>query len=117
MTIKQNPKAFWSHIKKLGKEDTDNQDLKVGDEVFTEPRAKAEVLNSLFSSVFNNEETENIPDPGESPIRTIGTINITTSGVEKQHIISGLKADKAYGSDGIPPWFLKENAQEISRLY
>lgn len=62
-SIKQNPKAFWSHIKKLRKEDTDNQDLKVGNEVFTEPRAKAEVLNSQFSSVFNKEETEFIPDP------------------------------------------------------
>jgi len=80
-SIKQTPKAFWSHIKKLGKEDRDNQNLKVGNEVFTEPRAKAEVLNSQFSSVFNKEETENIPDPGESPIPTIGSLNITTSGV------------------------------------
>ena len=76
----QNLKAFWSHIKKLGKEGTDIQDLKVGNEVFTKPRAKAEVLNSQFSSVFNNEETEDIPDPGENPIPTIGTITITTSG-------------------------------------
>ena len=82
--------------------------------MFTKPRAKAKVLNSQFSSVFNNEETENIPDPGESPIATIGTINITTSGVEKQ--LGRLKADKAYGLNGIPPWFLKENAQEISKI-
>ena len=81
-SIKQNPKGFWSHIKKLGKEDTDNQDLKVGNEVFTEPRAKAEVLNSQFSSVFNKKETENIPHLGENPIPIIATINITTSGVE-----------------------------------
>ena len=41
-SIKQNPKAFWSHIKKkLGKEGTDIPDLKVGNELFTEPRAKA----------------------------------------------------------------------------
>ena len=52
--------------------------------MFTEPRAKAEVLNSQFSSVFNKEETENIPHLGENPIPTIATINITTSGVEKQ---------------------------------
>ena len=77
------------------------QDLKVGNEVFTEPRAKAEVLNSQFSSVFNNEEKENIPYPGENPITTIGTITITTCRIEEQ--LSGLKADKAYGPDGIPP--------------
>ena len=71
--------------------------------MFTEPRVKAEVLNSQFSSVFNNYETEDIPDPGENPIPTIGTITNTTSGIEKQ--LSGLKADKAYDPDGIPPWF------------
>ena len=38
-------------------------------------------------------------------------MNIITSGIEKQ--LNGLKVDKAYGLDGIPPWFLKENAQEI----
>jgi len=27
-----------------------------------------------------------------------------------------LKANKAYDPDGIPPWFLKENAQEISKV-
>ena len=75
---------------------------------------EAEVLNSQFSGVFNKEEEKNIPDPGESPIPTIGTINITTSGVEQQ--LSGLKADKAYGPDGIPPWFLNKNAQEISKV-
>ncbi|PFX22394.1 hypothetical protein AWC38_SpisGene13073 [Stylophora pistillata] len=35
-------------------------------------------------------------------------------GVEKQ--LSELKVDKAYGLDGIPPWFLKENAYEISQV-
>ena len=42
-----------------------------------------------------------ISDPGKNPIPTIGTIPITTCGIEKQ--LSGLKADKAYGPDGIPP--------------
>ena len=46
--------------------------LKVRKEVFTEPKAKAEVLNSQFSIFLNNEETENIPDPGKNPIPTIG---------------------------------------------
>ena len=40
--------------------------------MFTEPRAKAEMLNSQFSGAFNNEKIEDIPDPGENPIPTIG---------------------------------------------
>ena len=73
--------------------------------MFTKPRAKAEVLNSYMSlsSVFNNEETEDIPDLGENAIPTIETLTTTASGIEKQ--LSGLKTDKAYGPDGIPPSF------------
>ena len=87
--------------------------LKVRNEVFTEPRTKAEVLNSQFSSVLNNKETENIPvvDPGENPIPTIGTI---TSWLEKQ--LSGLKADKAYGPDGIPPGFKRRMPRKYQRF-
>lgn len=113
-SLKQNPKAFWTHLKKLGKESTDIQDLKVGNEVITDPKAKAEALNKQFASVFNSDDTDTIPDPGANPIPTIGALTITTYGVEKQ--LRGLKADKAYGPDGIPPWFLKENAQEISKI-
>ena len=54
--------------------------------MFTEPKATAEVLNSQFSGVFNNEETEDMADPGENSIPTIGTLTITTSGIEKQHL-------------------------------
>ena len=52
--------------------------------MFTEPRAKAEVLNSQFSGVFNNEKIEDIPGSGENPIPTIETLTITASGIEKQ---------------------------------
>ena len=60
---------------------------------------------------MNNEETEDISDPGKNPTLAIGILTIPTSGIEMH--LSGLKA---YGPDGIPPppRFLKENAQEIS---
>ena len=62
---------------------------------------------------MNNEETEDISDPGKNPTPAIGILTIPTSGIEMH--LSGLKA---YGPDGIhpPPCFLKENAQEISRV-
>lgn len=68
--------------------------------MFTEPRAKAEVLNNQFSSVLNNEETEDISDHGKKPTPTIRTLTIPTSGIEKQ--LPGLN-----GPDRIPPWLLK----------
>ena len=60
--------------------------------MFAEPRAKAELLNSQFCRVFSTKEIEDVPDPGENPIPTIGTLTITASRIEKQ--LSGLKEDK-----------------------
>ena len=83
--------------------------------MFTEPKVKAEVLKSQFSSVFNNEKIEDIPDPGENPIPTIETLTITTSGIEKQ--LSELMADKTYGPDGIPLVFKGECPGNIHGSY
>ena len=82
--------------------------------MFAEPRAKAEVLNSQFSRVFSTQEIEDIPDPGENPIPTIGTLTFTASRIEKQ--LSGLKKDKAYGPDGIPPGFKRRMPRKYQRF-
>lgn len=55
-SIQENPKAFWSQLKKLGKEDTDIQDFSVGNEVLSKPICKAEALNNKFASVFSRED-------------------------------------------------------------
>ena len=47
---------------------------------------------------MNNEETEDISDPGKNPTPAIGILTIPTSGIEMH--LSGLKA---YGPDVIPP--------------
>ena len=39
---------------------------------------------------------------------------ITVKGVEKQ--LASLDPKKASGQDGIPPWFLKENASQIAPI-
>ena len=83
--------------------------------MFTEPRAKAEVLNSQFSGVFNNEKIEDIPGSGENPIPTIETLTITASGIEKQ-LNYGLKADKTYGPDGIHPGFYRKMPRKYQRF-
>lgn len=60
--------------------------------MFTELRAKADELNSQFSSVFNNKETENIPVPCLNLIPTINNCHNLWS-------LRGLKADKAYAQN------------------
>ena len=113
-SIQENPKAFWSHIKHLGNEDAEIRDFKIDDEVISDPLSKAEALNNQFASVFSTEETNGIPDVRGNPIPPLGEIIISTIGVEKQ--LRMLKPNKAYSPDAIPPWFLKENTHEISKI-
>ncbi|CAB3997431.1 Hypothetical predicted protein, partial [Paramuricea clavata] len=73
-----------------------------------------QVLSKQFASVFTTENVENIPTPGSNFTPAIGNIVITVKGVEKQ--LASLDAKKASGPDGIPPWFLKENASQIAPI-
>ena len=58
------------------------------------------------SPVFLTTKEQRISQTlGKIPFPTIGTITITVSGIEKQ--LRGLKADKAYGTDGVPPLVFK----------
>ena len=75
---------------------------------------KSEVLSKQFASVFTTENIENILSPGGSPMPTIVNIVITVKGVEKQQ--ASLDPKKASGPDGIPSWFLKENARQIAPI-
>lgn len=75
---------------------------------------KSELLSKQFSSVFTDENPNNIPPVGLDPKPSIGTIIITIPGVIKQ--LQSLKPHKASGPDEIPPWFLKEYAMEIGAM-
>ena len=63
-----------------------------------------------FAGFFTTENIENIPTLESKSTPTIGNIVITMKGVEKQ--LAFLDPKKASGPDGIPPWFLKENASQ-----
>ena len=73
---------------------------------------KSEILKEQFSSVFTEENLDNIPDVGKTPTLSMSSIKITVNGVIKQ--LKSLKPNKACGPDEIPPWFFKENVEEIS---
>lgn len=53
-----------------------------------------------------------IPTLGRSPYQQINNLTITKKGIEK--LLMNLKDDKSPGPDGIPPWFLKLGAEELS---
>ena len=113
--IKDNPKAFWSFIKKTKSEEVGIAALKVNGRVISDAKEKAEALNDQFASVFTREETdEEIPSLGDSSFDEIPNLIIQQEGVLKQ--LNKLVPGKAPGPDQIPPWFLKLAAEELTPI-
>ena len=112
--IEENPKRFWSYIKQLKKEDPGIADFEVNGSVISDNNSKAEILNKHFSNVFTQEDLSNIPDAGYDRKPNVDRLFISVNGVAKQ--LSLLKPNKASGPDAIPPWFLKEYADEIAPI-
>ena len=102
--IKENPKRSWSFIR---------ADLEVNNQIIHEAQPKSEILNNYFSSVYTDENINEIPDVGENTTPGINPLIITVQGVPKQ--LDSLKPNKAGGPDEIPAWFLKEYSIEIAR--
>ena len=110
--IEENPKRFWSYIKQLKNEDPGVADFKVDGRIISDGNLKSELLSKQFSSVFTDENPNNIPPVGLDPKPSIGTIIITIPGVIKQ--LQSLKPHKASGPDEIPRGFLKNMQRKLA---
>ena len=74
---------------------------------------KAQLLNSFFSSVFTEENIENIPEPtAQFTGIPIETIPITTEAV--RHKLEIVKTDSAPGPDGLHPKLLQLAAEPLA---
>ena len=110
--VKDNPKSFWSHIKKVKKDE-----VGIGDngKILNDALAKAEALNQQFSSVFTQEDLTNIPTLSpNSDIPSIASLVTNLKGAEQQ--LHPLIEDKAPGPDQLNPWLLKMAATEIAPI-
>ena len=110
--IEDNPKAFWSFVKKIRQEESGVADLKVDNKIISDDQGKAEALSNQFASVFTIEDTSHIPYLGESTTPDVPQLIIGEEGVLKQ--IKNLKPDKAPGPDGIAPWMLHMRGEEVT---
>ena len=102
----ENPKAFWSYIKKLRQDSPSVEDFRIDNELISNASLKSEILSKQFASIFTKENIENLPNPGMTPMPTIGEIIITVKGVEKQY--RGRGGGGARGALA-PPFFPKKN--------
>ena len=79
--------------------------LRTQTKLCTTDNEKAYTLNEQFLSVFTHERNFNVPDKGQSPFPDIPDLNISTVGVEKQHL--SLSPTIACGQDELPPILLR----------
>ena len=108
-----NNKKFWGFVKSKKQESTGIPPLKNKDGYLkSDSASKAEILNEQFQSVFTNENTQNMPNKGQSPFPSMQNIKVTSNGVIK--LLSNLKINKATGPDLVPAFVLKTAASEIA---
>jgi hypothetical protein len=86
--------------------------LREGNLVHSDPKAKANILNRQFASVFTDDRATQLPDLGHTDHPALPNIKVNCMGVIK--LLKNLKPHKATGPDGIPARLLKEIAEEIA---
>ncbi len=112
-SLSENPKAFYSYVKKLQVDSVGIQQLRDKNGINqSDGLEKAKVLNDQFQSVFTSEDLSAIPSMDSPQYPTMAPIQVERKGVEK--LLKNLNASKAAGPDCIPSRVLKELASEIS---
>ena len=105
-------KKLYSFVKSKKSDGTGISPLRDGGTLHSSPKEKAEILNNQFSSVFTTEDSNKIPDLGESPYISAPEITVTEKGVRK--LLDGLNPNKASGPDQISSRFLKSMSAAVA---
>ena len=108
------PNNFFSYIKAMKNDTSGIQALKDGDNLISDNKRKAQLLNTQFMSVFTDETTDDVscPPPSDCDIPSIPDIEIREEGVQK--LLEDLNPNKATGPDNISPWVLRTTAEVIA---
>ena len=114
MNIKTNPKAFWKYVrsKRTVKDSIDLLQDQDGTKQ-SDSKEKATILNQYFSSVFTEEDLQDVPILAE-PVNLHSSLNDID--LDRDTIIKLLKSvntAKSQGSDNIHPKFIAETAESI----
>ena len=111
---KKDPKSFYSYLRsKKSNRESVGPLLAENGELELDHQKQANILNKYFTSVFTEEDINNVPAPkARTNIPKMKEIQITKQKVLKK--ISELKKESAPGPDGIRPRILMEIAEEVS---
>ena len=105
-------KRFWSFIKHKHKDQVVINTLHFSGEIYTEDKAKADVLNNNFSSIFTRENITEFPRIEGERVPDIPLLNIQVDGVRNP--LENPDPLKSPGPDNISSRFLKETAIHIA---
>lgn len=111
---KKNPKKFYAYAKsKLTASEGIADLVNEHGEKVTLDKAKAELLNSFFCSVFTKENIDEIPNfANRMNGKTLHNIDIDVNKVKK--LLLSIDASKSQGPDNIHPRILKELAEVLA---
>ena len=110
---KSNPKKFWRFVKSKMKTTTGIADLQTPEGLAITDDTKACTLSKLFSSVYTEEDNDDIPTLKHREYdHDLAGIHITEADVLTK--LNKLKIDKSPGPDNLHPRLLKELKEEIS---
>ena len=112
--VKVNPKAFWRYSNSRLKTKPKIGDLKDSSGLLvSEGGLKAGILNTFFSSVFTQEDEDDVPSlPARTVQSTLSDLHISPSAVEQK--LRSLKVSSAPGPDDLHPRVLKEAHHSLS---
>ena len=104
--FKNNPRQFYSHLNNNTKSRSQVGPLKNDGEQVSDSQGMCNVLNSFFTSVFTDEDTENIPTLERMCNSDIGSLTVNEEMFKAR--LSKIKQNGAPGPDKITPRILTE---------
>ena len=112
--IKNNNKLFWRYVNSQRTSNSNIPDLKREDGTLTSNDAeKAELLNKQFTSVYTEEDINNIPVSEPLPILSnLDHFEVQQHEVKK--MLKALRTQKSCGPDKVHPYLLKNLSEEMS---
>ena len=110
-----NNKMFWGYVKSRKKDNISNTFLRDSEgKLQSQREVRAELFNHQFSSVYSKPEDTGA-DLRDPPQPDISEITVTVNGVQK--LMTDLSPFKSPGPDKIPPFLLKELAEQLAPVF
>ena len=115
-SLEENPKRFWSYIKRLRSENFYIPMLRQGHSIFISDKDNVETLNDYFQSVFTKDNGLLPAFSSSTPayITNMRDIVFSPNGVLEQ--LASLNPSKSAGPGGISRRCLRDLSAEISSM-